>query len=224
MRVGVIAPTFRDNAEAALAVAHRAEGEGLDGVFCYDHLWPIGNKARPALAPFAVLGYLAARTSSVVLAPLVARVGLGSAEHLATSFRTLAALAPGRVVAPLGTGDRLSAEENLAYGIAYPDATARRAEMAQLAGDLRTDMDVWIGAGGTATNAVAEAVGATLNVWNVDVAREPARIPSVVWNWAGDASDDLEAQLDALSGAGATWAIFTPGVDIARLGVWRRSR
>ena len=32
---------------------------------------------------------------------------------------------------------------------------------------------------------------------------------------------DLDAQLDALARAGATWAVFTPSVSLARLGDWR---
>jgi hypothetical protein len=43
MRIGVILPTFRDTPDEALETAARAEALGLDGVFCYDHVWPMGQ-------------------------------------------------------------------------------------------------------------------------------------------------------------------------------------
>ena len=54
MNVGVLLPTFRDSAHDALATAAEAASHSLDGVFAYDHLWPMGQPERPALAPFPV--------------------------------------------------------------------------------------------------------------------------------------------------------------------------
>ena len=48
MRIGVTLPSFRDDASAVDA-ARQAERLGLDGVFVFDHLWPIGQP-RPARA------------------------------------------------------------------------------------------------------------------------------------------------------------------------------
>ena len=59
MRTGVVLPTFRDTPDEAFAAATAAVTAGVDGVFCYDHIWPIGQPERPALAPFPVLGALA---------------------------------------------------------------------------------------------------------------------------------------------------------------------
>ncbi len=55
------------------AVAHRALAAGVDGVFCYDHLWPIGQPDRPALAPFPILATLAASVRQGRRAPAVGR-------------------------------------------------------------------------------------------------------------------------------------------------------
>ena len=52
-------PTFRDTPDEAFAAATEAVAAGVDGVFCYDHIWPIGQPERPALAPFPILGALA---------------------------------------------------------------------------------------------------------------------------------------------------------------------
>src|SRR5436305_1721416 len=48
MRVGICLPQFRDDAEAAVATARAAEEADLDGVFAFDHLWPLGRPDRPA--------------------------------------------------------------------------------------------------------------------------------------------------------------------------------
>ena len=116
---------------------------GVDGLFCYDHIWPMGQPDRPALAPFPILGALATRfaprdgLAGPFVGSLVARVGLVPDDVLFEQFVALHRLAPGRVVAALGTGDHLSAAENRAYGIEYPPASARRTAMVALARRLR---------------------------------------------------------------------------------------
>ena len=64
----------------------------------------------------------------------MARVGLVPNAVLAAQFVALDGLAPGRVIAGLGTGDRLSEEENRAYGIPFAPAAERRAAMMELGG------------------------------------------------------------------------------------------
>ena len=82
IRAGRRLPTFRDTPDAAFEAADEAVAAGVDGLFCYDHIWPIGQPERPALAPFPILGALAARfqpdgaTGGPFLGTLVARVGL----------------------------------------------------------------------------------------------------------------------------------------------------
>ena len=144
IRTGVVVPTFRDTPDEAFEVAHRAFAAGVDGVFCFDHLWPIGQPDRPALAPFPILATLAASYvgpptpgGGPFFGTLVARTGLVPNAVLVNQFATLDALAPGRVIAGLGTGDRLSEAENLAYGIPFPPAAERRSDMVDLACALR---------------------------------------------------------------------------------------
>ena len=52
IRTGVVLPTFRETPDDALEAARLAFASGVDGVFCYDHIWPMGEPDRPALAPF----------------------------------------------------------------------------------------------------------------------------------------------------------------------------
>src|SRR5271170_7936087 len=106
MRTGVVLPTFRDRPDAAFAAATAAVTAGVDGVFCYDHIWPIGQRERPALAPFPLLGALATMLGppsrpggGPYLGTLVARVGLVPTAVLGAQFVALERLAPGRVIA-----------------------------------------------------------------------------------------------------------------------------
>lgn len=224
MKLGVLLPTFASSADRALAHAAEAADARLDGVFAYDHLWPMGSPTRPALAPLPVLAAVAAAHPDLTVGPLVARVGLGSSAHLLAGLRTLHALAPGRVIAGLGTGDKLSAAENEAYGLPYAPAAARRAELADLIMVLRDAMPVWVGGGSTVTHALTFSLGVTLNLWN----RTPEQVAQAATqgtvNWAGPRPDDLEGTLDALEKAGATWAVLTPDVAITELVTWRARR
>jgi hypothetical protein len=53
---------------------------------------------------------------------LIARVTLVSTAQLVEQFTTLEEMAPGRVIAALGTGDKLSKPEHDAYGLALPES------------------------------------------------------------------------------------------------------
>src|SRR5664279_6169461 len=112
MRVGITLPQFRDEADTALDAARRAEALGIDGVFCFDHLWPMGQPGRPALSSGPLLGALAAVTSTIHLGTLVARIGLVPDDVLVEVLCGVDSLSGGRLVAGIGTGDRLSREEN----------------------------------------------------------------------------------------------------------------
>ncbi len=221
MKLGVILPTFRDDARDALGVAAQCEHYGIDGVFAYDHLWPMGTPGRPSLAPFPVLAAVGARHPSLIVGPLVARVGMVATSHLVGQFRTLAAVAPGRVIAAIGTGDSKSRDELEAYGLDYASASERREMVAETARELRGEMSVWIGAGAGATNELARELGVTLNVWDTDAATTRALASRGPLTWAGPARDDVGALLDQLDALGVTWAVMAPGVDVARLANWR---
>ncbi len=226
MKVGVLLPTFQTSAVPAHEAAQRAADAGLDGVFAYDHLWPMGSPQRPALAPFPVLASIAVRHSSLTVGPLVARVGLVSTAHLVSAFTTLAGLAPGRVIAAMGTGDRLSANENLAYGLPVLDADERRTLLGEAARELVATMPVWIGAGAPATNALARELGVTVNLWNAGVAalEQEAAIGPV--SWAGPVPSPPSRTgelLDDLARAGATWAVLGADLDLDAFREWRAS-
>jgi hypothetical protein len=231
MRTGVVLPTFRDTPDAAFAAAEAAMTAGVDGVFCYDHVWPLGQPERPALAPFPILGALATLLGpsrgageGPYLGTLVARVGLVPNAVLAAQFVALDGVAPGRVIAGLGTGDRLSEEENRAYGIPFAPAAERRTAMMELGRELSSrGIAVWMAGGPAGRTEEARAAGAALTVWDAapELVAERAGGPEAVEvTWAGpppSASPPLAERIRALGEAGATWVVFGWPVDVEEL-------
>jgi Luciferase-like monooxygenase len=204
-------PTFRESPADAIAIAVEAESLGLDGVFVYDHLWPMGRPDRPALAPFPMLGAIAASTDRLALGTLVARLGVVPNEALVSEFAALSHLAPGRVIAAIGTGDHLSFNENRAYGITIGSADARREAAGHCASELlRAGLAVWIGGLARATIEVAERAGATPNFWQASADQVAMQARRTAVSWAGMAATNGESE--AL-GVGALTAIAQPIVD-----------
>lgn len=224
MKLGVLLPTFRDNAEDALVVANEVERAQLDGVFAYDHLWPMGSPERPSLAPFPVLARVAAQCPSLYVGPLVSRVGLFSTSKLVEQYVTLDTLAPGRVIAALGTGDKLSADENMAYGLLYESAATRRGLLQETIVALAPAIEVWCGAGSEKTNELARELGVALNLWGASAAFVRDAASSGAVTWAGTLGDDPAALLDDLCAAGASWVVAAPPFQIEVLREWRQVR
>jgi hypothetical protein len=226
----VVLPTFRHTPEDAFAAAESAVAAGIDGLFCYDHLWPLGQPERPALAPFPLLGALAARFaarpdgSGPYFGTLVARIGLVPNAVLAAEFGALARLAPGRVIAGIGTGDSLSAEENRAYGIPFPPAAERRAEVIALGRELAGEgIVVWVAGGPAGRPDEAREAGAALNVWDSDpmlVTERSTGAEPLEVTWAGPPPESVPTMADTVAlvaGAGATWVVFGWPVDVVAL-------
>ena len=223
MRIGVVLPTFRLSPDEALAVATQAAQLGIDGVFAYDHLYPMGSPDRPALAPFPILARVATAQPTLFVGTLVARVGLVATDVLASQFAALDALSPGHAICAAGTGDKLSAQENVAWGIPVGSADERRSQLEELGRLLLSQgREVWIGGGAAPTLEMAERIGATVNLWGATpevVAAQAQRTPVT---WAGPmpdgAPDDAIAELlGGLAEAGATWAVLGGAVDLEQL-------
>ncbi len=211
MRLGVTLPSFRPDASEALEAARRAEELGLDGVFVFDHLWPMGQPDRPAISAFPLLGAVAASTARVCLGPLVARVGLVPDDVLVAELLSLHRMAPGRLIAGLGTGDAKSAEENRAFGIPFAPADRRRLSLTAVARRLRDEgVTVWVGGGSRATSEVAAELGVALNLWEGQPAALSSQKVKSEVTWAGPmpaALPELSQRLGELERAGASWAV-----------------
>ena len=215
LRVGIVLPTFRTEPDSALALARRAEAAGLAGVFVYDHLFPIGGADRPALHGPTLAAAVLATTSRLCVGTLVTRIGSLPCCDLDDIFRTLAASAPGRVIAGLGLGDRASDPERVAYGLPAEPLDRRIAELRALCQRLRANsIETWIGGRGSQARALALDVADGWNGWMAatDELRAMTR-PSFTVSWAGP----LPAIpiVEHLRGTDADWIIYAP-VDIHR--------
>jgi alkanesulfonate monooxygenase SsuD/methylene tetrahydromethanopterin reductase-like flavin-dependent oxidoreductase (luciferase family) len=212
MKVGVTLPQFADEADPALEAARRAEALGLDGVFCFDHLWPMGQPGRPALAAVPLLGALAAATTTIAIGSLVARVGLLPDEVLVSVLGSLSSLSGGRFIAGLGTGDHLSRAENEAYGIPFEPAAERRAHLSSVATASRDlGIPVWIGGGRPETVAVARHLSVAVNLWGAPLSQVAGLVTSgleVTWGGpVGETVGEATIRLGEVAAAGATWAV-----------------
>ncbi len=212
MNIGITLPSFEDTADHALQAAHRAEELGIDGVFCFDHLWPMGQPGRPAISSGPLLGAVAAATGTVAIGTLVARVGLVPDDVLVAVMSSLDAISGGRLIAGLGTGDRLSRDENEAYGIPFEAADERRSRLVAVAAAVRSmGIPVWVGGGLPPTVALARSLGAAVNLWASDpvtVAELTAAGMEVTWAGpVGESVAEASEQLGQLAAAGATWAV-----------------
>lgn len=234
MKVGITVPQFRADATPSLLVAERAEAAGLDGVFVFDHLWPIGRPGEPALHGVTLLSALAQATSSIRVGMLVARAGVVPTSMLAQQLRTVDAIAgAGRVIAGLGAGDSLSRGENEAYGIQFARAADRVAAMRDVAVRVLDDgLEVWVGGRSAAVERVAVELGIALNLWGVTPEELAVRATeaSVELTWGGTADvartagevaaprplvmagtiSDVAAAMALIAAAGATWAVIAP--------------
>lgn len=172
MEIGVTLPQFRADAEVPIAAARRAEEVGLDGVFVFDHLWPIGNPDGVVLHAYPLLGALAEETARVRIGPLVARIGLVPDEVLVSTLASLAHVAgPERTIAGIGAGDALSKPENLAFGVDYESVTARVAAVARVCRALRArGITTWVGGRSHHIRQVAADDADALNIWGASPA------------------------------------------------------
>jgi alkanesulfonate monooxygenase SsuD/methylene tetrahydromethanopterin reductase-like flavin-dependent oxidoreductase (luciferase family) len=189
VRLGVTLPQFRDDAEPALAVARRAEAAGLDGVFVFDHLWPLSRPESPALHSLTLLGALSAETSRVTLATFVARVSLLPDAVLVHTLQSLHRMLDGRrFIAGLGTGDRNNRDESVAYGVGFPSADARARQLVDCCRRLRElGVPTWVGGDSERARRIAAEEADGWNGWGLpaerfaSLAAELRRSTAVTW-------------------------------------------
>ncbi len=217
MKIGVTLPQFVDDAGPAIEAARRAEELGLDGVFCFDHLWPMGQPDRPALSSAPLLGAVSGATSSIAFGTLVARIELVPDDVLLAVLSSLSLISGGRMIAGIGPGDRLTRDENEAFGIPFESADVRRARVAAVGSAMQQwGIPVWIGGGSDKTVQVARDLGAAVNLWE----GEPQRLAELSESglevtWGGPlpgSVDEAVPRLSELAMSGATWAVWAwPG-------------
>ncbi|HUR23560.1 MAG TPA: LLM class flavin-dependent oxidoreductase [Acidimicrobiales bacterium] len=217
--MGITVPQFRDGPGPALEVARLAEESGLDGVFVFDHLWPLRQPERPALHGPTLLGAIAAETARVAVGTLVARVGLVPDAVLVHQMATIQRIAGARLIAGIGIGDRLSRPENEAYGVIFPPASERRVALAGVCRSLRAlGIEVWVGGRTPATVAIGRREAGVVNLWQapLDEVAAEAAVDDTEVTWGGQIDlstrwgSEVAELLAPLAEAGASWAVLAP--------------
>jgi alkanesulfonate monooxygenase SsuD/methylene tetrahydromethanopterin reductase-like flavin-dependent oxidoreductase (luciferase family) len=185
MQIGTTLPQFREDPEVAIDAARRAEALGLDGVFVFDHLWPIGNPEGTVLHGLTLLGALAAETRRVQVGSLVARVGLLPDAVLVNTLVSVAHIAGReRTIAGIGAGDALSKPENLAFGVDYESVSARVAAVGRVCRLLgEQGITTWAGGRSPHIRQVAADDADALNIWGAS----PAEVVSEIEDLRGRA-------------------------------------
>jgi alkanesulfonate monooxygenase SsuD/methylene tetrahydromethanopterin reductase-like flavin-dependent oxidoreductase (luciferase family) len=199
---------FTDDAKKVLSFAHRAEELGYDGVFAFDHFFPPGTSPeRPSLEAFTTLSAIAASTKRVSVGTLVARAVIRPAGLLAKMAASIDALAGGRTIVAIGSGDKIDEPEHHAFGLPQPRLTERRAILeetvravqALFVGDVWPGGDhvprltgplvpppstpggppVWIGGRSSAVVEIAARVADGWNGWGVPLEEFAAKVETL---------------------------------------------
>jgi len=221
LRVGLTLPSFRSEPGPVLAVAAAAENAGLDGIFAYDHLFrergvAPGGEPRPALELTTTLAAVAAETDRITVGSLVARATLRPSATLVAALDTVARIAPGRLVAGLGSGDEESDPENEAFGVETSDRLARLEETVGRA--VGRGYPVWVGGWAPAVRRLAAIRADGWNGWGGSPAGFAARVVEVreEAERAGRPPDAVECTWGGLAVIGADEA--EAKVKLDRLG------
>ena len=178
MKVGITLPQFSADGLRAVAAAERAEAAGIDGIFCFDHLWPIGRPGQPALHGMTLLAACAARTQRIDVGMLVARVGVVPDFVLLRQFETVDHVAPGRLIAGMGVGDEISEGEDEAAGVRRETPEIRFERAGALGDQMRArGITVWIAGRSSRARKTAAAHADAVNFWGVSVVELKRRAP-----------------------------------------------
>lgn len=125
------------------ATARAAEDGGFDQLTVMDHWFQMehaGDPAEPMLEAFTTLGFVAAQTSRMRLAPLVAGVTYRHPGLLAKTVTTLDVLSGGR--AALGIGAAWYEREHHGLGVPYPPLAERFERLEEA---IRIALQMWSG-------------------------------------------------------------------------------
>jgi alkanesulfonate monooxygenase SsuD/methylene tetrahydromethanopterin reductase-like flavin-dependent oxidoreductase (luciferase family) len=224
LKIGLTLPSFVEDPEIPITVAHAAEDAGLDAVFVFDHLWR-GHppNRRPALEGLTLLGAVAAETTRVQVGTLVARATLRPPATLANAFMSAQRISDGRLIAAIGAGDSQSRAENEAFGLPFGTMAER---IGALHDAVRACADhgypVWIG-GRVAQVREIVAIADGWNAWDATVdrfekqvalVREVAPDATITWGGLARPKDEgvggLVDRLRPYVSIGAEWLIIGP--------------
>ncbi len=187
-RVSVTLPQFRTEAAPMLDAARRAEALGFDGVYVFDHLFPLGSPDRPIFEVFVALGAVAAATTTIGIGTLVVRAPIRPAWTTAKAAWSAQAISGGRLTLGLGAADSLSKPEFEAYGLPFGSVaerigTVRETITALHAPELQLPgfavPKTWIGGRSAQIRSVAAELSDGWNAWGGDATRLAAESTAI---------------------------------------------
>lgn len=194
IKLGVTLPQFTSDRERLVDSAQAAEELGLDSMWVFDHLWPLGGpKTRPIYESWTTLAYLAVKTHRIQIGTLVSRSTLREPALLAKMAATLEAIAPGRLVIAIGSGDELSRAENEAFGIPYVGGEDRVPQLMAALECVRECLD----------RPVADVETPYHRIERLPTSPRPVAPPPI---WAGGRSSEILAAAGAACSGWNAWA------------------
>jgi alkanesulfonate monooxygenase SsuD/methylene tetrahydromethanopterin reductase-like flavin-dependent oxidoreductase (luciferase family) len=232
--LAVTLPQFHAETGPAVAAGLQAHRLGYAGAFVFDHLWPLGQRDRPAAEAWTLLAALAARVGEqrgagegFRLGTLVTRAGLRPPALVARMAATAGQVAGAPLVVGVGRGDPANRDENLAFGLPFPDAAGRNRDLEATVAALRGPLAgqpppaVWVGGVATTVRALAGRLADAWNGWAVT--------PEELAAGLADARRTAEAAGRDPAGVGATWGGQVLVADdaaeaAARLARWSADR
>ena len=165
-------PQFTGDVSIVRSAVRRAVEAGLDSVWVFDHMWPLGHRERPILEGWSTLAFLAAYSKDIGVGTLVTRSTLRNPEVLGRMAATVGRVAAGRLTIGIGSGDAQSKAENVAAGIPYYAGEARFVQLAETVAVLRSHLagagisvPVWVGGRSKAARDIAAAHADGWNCW-----------------------------------------------------------
>jgi alkanesulfonate monooxygenase SsuD/methylene tetrahydromethanopterin reductase-like flavin-dependent oxidoreductase (luciferase family) len=221
VKLGVVLPLFEPSPDLALDVARQAEAEGIDGVFCYDHLFPLRRPDRPALSSVPMLAAVASITSRIRIGPLVSRVTLLPDAVLIDALVTVDRIAEGRLIAGLGAGDHLNRAEQAPFGMAFPGLTERLARLEAVTAELGgRGIQTWIGGRSSMVRELAGRVADGWNCWDgteselASFGPPPGHPSELTWGGPPPTDGQLVHHVRSLERLGVVWVVYGPAPDV----------
>lgn len=216
LRISIELPVHGVTFAQVRELARACEAAGLDGVWVPDHLVSLRPDGETPLECTTLLAALAA-TTTLRIGPLVLALPLRAHALLALQMRTLAALAPGRLVLGVGLGGFTYRRAARALGVTARDDAERAATLADDVARLRASVQedaaqpvpVWLGG---RSRAVLDAAARVADGWNCPfvaelearsreldracaaAGRDPATLTRSVYCLAALAESDAEAR------------------------------
>jgi alkanesulfonate monooxygenase SsuD/methylene tetrahydromethanopterin reductase-like flavin-dependent oxidoreductase (luciferase family) len=176
--LAVTLPQFSADPGVAVAACLDARRVGFAGAFVFDHLFPLGDRARPVLEGWTLLAALAGRVGRgrggldrFRLGTLVTRAGLRPPALVARMAATVAQAAGAPPIVGVGRGDAANRAEHDAFGLPFPDLRTRTLDLEATVAALRGPLAgtpppaVWVGGTGAGGRHLAGRLADAWNGW-----------------------------------------------------------